>query len=143
VADARLPLPLNISASKRLAREWQTMAAMVADYCFAHHGPGVGLCPECRGLLDYATVRLDRCRYGRNKPTCANCPVHCYQRNRRDEMKTVMSHAGPRMLWRHPVMSLRHWLDGFRRAPSLPAEVNPPQPLTTTNGPKHEYHNNG
>ncbi len=102
------------------------MAAMVAGYCSAHHGPGAGLCPECRGLLDYATVRLDRCRYGRNKPTCANCPVHCYQRNRRDEMKAVMSYAGPRMLWRHPVMSLRHWLDGFRRAPSLPAEVNHP-----------------
>jgi hypothetical protein len=21
------------------------------------------------------------------------------------------------MLWRHPILSLRHWLDGFRKAP--------------------------
>jgi hypothetical protein len=33
-------------------------------------------------------------------------------------MKTVMRYAGPRMLWRHPILSLRHWLDGFREAPS-------------------------
>jgi hypothetical protein len=120
VAEAPLSLPLNISASKRLAREWRTMAAMVGCYCSAHHAPKAGLCPGCRGLLDYATVRLDRCRYGREKPTCANCPVHCYQRDRRDQMKAVMRYAGPRMLWQHPVLSLWHWLDGFRRAPALP-----------------------
>ena len=99
------------------------MAAMVGCYCAGHHKPATGLCPECRGLLDYATVRLDRCRYGREKPTCANCPVHCYQRARRDQMKAVMRYAGPRMLWQHPVLSLWHWLDGFRQAPSLPNET--------------------
>jgi hypothetical protein len=31
----------------------------------------------------------------------------------------VMRHAGPRMLWKHPVMSLRHWVDGFRKAPAV------------------------
>jgi hypothetical protein len=29
-----------------------------------------------------------------------------------------MRFAGPRMLWTHPILSLRHWLDGFRAAPS-------------------------
>ena len=28
----------------------------------------------------------------------------------------MMRYAGPRMLWEHPIMSLRHWLDGFRKA---------------------------
>ena len=121
MAEARLPLPLNISASQRLVREWQTMAAMVRCYCSAHHEPTVGLGGECQEPLDYATLRLDRCRYGAEKPTCANCPVHCYQRDRRDQMKLVMRYAGPRMLWQHPVLSLRHWLDGFRKAPALPA----------------------
>ena len=122
-AEGQLPLPLNISTSKRLMREWQTMAAMVECFCSAHHEPDAGLCPECRGLLDYATVRLDRCRFGGEKPTCANCPVHCYQRARRDQMKTVMRYAGPRLLWQHPVLSFRHWLDGFRRAPASPTEI--------------------
>ena len=109
------PLPPAISASKRLTREWRTMAAMVRRYCQDRHGPATGLCPECRGLLEYATLRLDRCRFGAEKPTCANCPVHCYQRDRREQMRAVMRYAGPRMLWQHPILSLRHWLDSFRR----------------------------
>ena len=64
----------NISprqASKRLAREWRTIEIMVGIYCRDHHAGG--LCPECKGLLDYASVRLDRCRFGTEKPTCAKC----------------------------------------------------------------------
>ena len=123
VTGTRLQLPLNISASRRLVREWKTMAAMVRCYCQDHHETTAGLCPECRGLLDYATLRLDRCRFGAGKPTCAHCPVHCYQRNRRDQVKIVMRYAGPRMPGRHPILSLRHWLDGFRKAPPLNNEA--------------------
>lgn len=101
----------------RLAREWRTMEAMVHIYCRDHHHPPNNtLCGECQSFLDYASVRLDRCRFGVEKPTCAKCPVHCYQRSRRDQVKTIMRYAGPRMLWEHPLMSLRHWLDGFREA---------------------------
>ena len=114
--EARTRRPL----CKRLAREHQTMAAMIGCYCQAHHHVGAALCPECRQLLDYAAVRLDRCRFGTDKPVCARCPVHCYQRIRREQIRAVMRYAGPRMLWRHPVLSLRHWLDGFRPAPAVP-----------------------
>ena len=104
-------------ADPRLAREWKTIAAMIRIYCAHHHC--ATLCPECRGLLDYAGVRLERCRFGADKPTCANCPVHCYQKIRRDEIQCVMRYAGPRMLWRHPILSWFHWLDGFRKAPAI------------------------
>jgi hypothetical protein len=104
---------------KRLAREWQTISAMVHCYCRGHHATAKALCPECQGLFDYATVRLERCRFGSEKPVCAKCPVHCYQRARREQVRTVMRYAGPRMLWQHPVLSLRHWLDGFRHAPPV------------------------
>jgi hypothetical protein len=106
-------------ASKRLNREWKTMEVMVRIHCRDHHAPVNGICVECQQLLDYANVRLDRCRFGAEKPTCANCPVHCYQPVRREQIKVVMRYAGPRMMWEHPVMSLRHWLDGFRRAPKI------------------------
>ena len=106
-------------SSKRLNREWETMEAMIKIHCRDNHGVTTGLCAECRQLLDYARVRLERCRFGAEKPTCAKCPVHCYQRARREQVKVVMRYAGPRMLWEHPVMSLRHWLDGFRRAPAV------------------------
>jgi hypothetical protein len=102
-------------ANKRLNREWETMKAMIRIHCRDHHSPVNEICGECRQLLDYAAVRLERCRFGVEKPTCANCPVHCYQRARREQVKGVMRYAGPRMLWEHPVMSLRHWLDGFKK----------------------------
>src|SRR5580765_6614054 len=103
-------------ANPRLAREFKTIKAMVHIYCRDHHGQD--LCDECKGLMDYAGLRLDRCRFGAEKPTCARCPVHCYQRNRREQVKVVMRYAGTRMLWEHPLLSLRHWLDGFRPTPA-------------------------
>ena len=106
-------------AEKRLAREWQTIAAMIDCYCRHVHATSGVLCPDCQGLMDYASIRLERCRFGSEKPVCAKCPVHCYQRARRDQVRAVMRYAGPRMLWQHPVLSLRHWLDGFRRAPAI------------------------
>ena len=106
-------------ADKRLAREWQTIAAMISRYCQDHHATSAVPCSECEGLLDYATVRLQRCRFGSEKPVCDKCPVHCYQPARREQVQVVMRYAGPRMLWQHPILSLRHWLDAFRKAPSL------------------------
>lgn len=106
-------------AGKRLNREWTAMEAMIRIDCRSHHAPANRICPECRQLLDYASARLERCRFGAEKPTCANCPVHCYQRARRDQIKAVMRYSGPRMLWEHPILSLRHWLDGFRKAPEV------------------------
>jgi Nitrous oxide-stimulated promoter len=107
--------PANSLSDTRLAREWSTMQAMILIYCRSKHRPAATLCPECQGLQDYAKLRLERCRFGPEKPTCASCPVHCYQKSRREEIRAVMRHAGPRMLWRHPILSLRHWLDGFRK----------------------------
>jgi len=109
----------NNLASPRLAREEQTMIAMARIYCRDKHHPAGDLCTECRQFLDYAHGRLERCRFGPEKPTCVKCPVHCYQRERREQVRVIMRYAGPRMLWEHPLMSLRHWLDGFRKAPAI------------------------
>ena len=103
----------------RLSRERQTMAAMLRLFCRDHHREGVALCAECQGLLDYATLRLERCRFQEQKPTCAKCPVHCYRPETRERVRQVMRHAGPRMLWRHPILALRHLLDGHGPLPSL------------------------
>jgi hypothetical protein len=115
----------NISAKTglfpdgRLAREWKTMTAMIGIYCRGNHGTCGELCSACAEFTQYAQNRLSRCRFGAEKPTCANCPVHCYQKHHRDHVKVIMRYAGPRMLWRHPILSLFHWLDGRRQAPTL------------------------
>ena len=109
----------------RLARELATLRAMMSIHCRDRHTPSDGaLCADCREVLDYATRRLDRCVFGEDKPTCVNCAVHCYSAPRREQVKAVMCYAGPRMIWRHPVLAIAHIVDGRRPAPPLPQ----PQP---------------
>jgi hypothetical protein len=109
----------NDLAAARLAREWKTLAAMVRIYCRDQHHPDGGFCATCAQFLGYANARLERCQFSPDKPTCARCPVHCYQRERREQVRRIMRYAGPRMMWEHPVMTVRHWLDGFRRVPEV------------------------
>lgn len=97
----------------RLNRERLTMEAMVELFCQARHGTDKTLCPECAALMDYARTRLARCRFQEEKPTCVKCPVHCYRTDRREQIREVMRVAGPRMLWRHPLLALAHWRDGL------------------------------
>ena len=77
----------------------------------------------CAELLDYATRRLERCVFGDAKPTCANCVVHCYSADMREQIRMVMRWAGPRMLLRHPILAIPHLIDGRRPVPTLPAKA--------------------
>ena len=104
----------------RRTREFRIIATMLRMYCYSHHAPGqTRLCAECLALHDYARRRLERCVFGDAKPTCANCTVHCYKASMREQIRQVMRWAGPRMLWRHPVLAVRHILDGRKPAPVL------------------------
>lgn len=91
---------------------------MIRVYCHGRHKTRSGLCVECRGLLDYATRRLTKCPFQAAKTTCANCRVHCYKPSMREKIKAAMRYAGPRMIYRHPVLAAFHFLDGFRKGPS-------------------------
>ena len=101
----------------RRLRELRTVEAMLVCYCRGMHGSRGRLCDECQALLDYAGIRLDRCRFAAGKPVCAQCAVHCYQPHMRVRIKQVMRYAGPRMLLRHPVLTIRHFLDARRPPP--------------------------
>ena len=116
--DARADRP-----PRRLTREEKTIAAMIALYCRDHHAAGAAgqagdeLCSECAELLAYARLRLERCRYGAEKPTCANCETHCYKPEMRERVRVVMRYSGPRMLKRHPMLAVAHLVDG-RKTPA-------------------------
>ena len=93
-----------------IENEKTTVSQMVRLYCRSHHDSRE-LCEQCRELLGYALSRLDLCRFGDSKPTCKNCPIHCYKPSMRGQMRRVMRYAGPRMLWHHPLTALRHLSD--------------------------------
>jgi hypothetical protein len=93
---------------------------MIGMYCRAHHDGTTGaLCGDCSTLHEYAMERIDKCPLCLAKPTCLNCPIHCYKPDRREEVRAVMRYAGPRMMRRHPVLAILHILDG-RRQVQLP-----------------------
>jgi hypothetical protein len=96
----------------RLQRERKTIQVMIRLYCRRLHHPVEDLCPECQELADYAMQRIDRCPFKENKPTCANCTVHCYKPAMRQQVRQVMRYSGPRMLLYHPFLALMHFMDG-------------------------------
>jgi hypothetical protein len=97
----------------RIHREKKTVRTMIQMYCAAHHNSKLQLCPTCLGLQKYAFQRLDLCPFRENKSTCAKCPVHCYTRSMRTQIQGIMRYSAPRMLFKHPILALRHVLDGL------------------------------
>ena len=116
----------------RMTREARTLEAMIGIYCRDHHGtrgetPDGALCADCADLLSYAGLRLEKCPYQENKTTCAKCPVHCYKPARREQIRVVMRYAGPRMMFRHPVLAFYHLvIDGRREKPGRVEQKNRP-----------------
>lgn len=104
-------------SSRRMQREAATIEAMVRIYCRERHGGDETLCDECRELLAYAGKRLANCPFQEGKTTCGKCPIHCYKPGMRERVRQVMRYVGPRMMRHHPVMGIRHMLDGLRKKP--------------------------
>jgi hypothetical protein len=101
----------------RFRRERKTINAMIGIFCREQHATG-GLCAECAALSAYAEQRLDNCPFGDDKPTCAKCPIHCYKPAAREQIRTVMRYAGPRMLFRRPVLAIFHLIEGRKEPPA-------------------------
>jgi Nitrous oxide-stimulated promoter len=120
LVDWRLALWQNVLAvgerHPRIARESKTVAVMIDIYCRSQHG-GDRPCADCSDLLIYATERLDQCPFQEGKTTCAKCPVHCFKPAMRDKIKTVMRYSGPRMIHKHPILAMRHFIDRSRKEP--------------------------
>ncbi|MCM2277030.1 MAG: nitrous oxide-stimulated promoter family protein [Oligoflexia bacterium] len=103
-----------VPGSPRFEREMQTLEAMTRIYCRENHEQpnDSSCCARCSRFLDYARYRLEKCAFGEDKPTCARCPIHCYTADERAYAKQLMGRAGPRMLFRHPLLALLHSIDG-------------------------------
>lgn len=95
-------------------REKRIVSQMIALYCKKQHHTKTGLCPECGALDSYARQRSDKCPFMETKTFCSNCKVHCYKPEMREKIRAVMRFSGPRMLFHHPIMAVRHVLETKR-----------------------------
>jgi len=105
--------------TNRLKRESKTVEVMIGIYCKHHHGLNVLNCPECSELMQYAIDRLQHCPFQEGKTSCKNCPIHCYKPGIKDDVKRVMRYAGPRMMLRHPILTVFHFIDDRRKEPLI------------------------
>ena len=100
----------NKIESKR-EREKRTVSLMIRIYCKKKHGTRKGLCPECEALDAYARMRSDKCPFMETKTFCSNCKIHCYKADMREKIRAVMRFSGPRMIFSHPIMAIRHVIE--------------------------------
>lgn len=111
----------NKIESKR-EREKQTVSLMICLFCRKKHGTKETLCPECAALEQYAIQRSDKCPFMETKTFCSNCRVHCYKPEMREQIREVMRFSGPRMLFHHPVMAVRHVVESRKEKKRLEKE---------------------
>lgn len=94
---------------RKIAKEKRILTVMIKIYCRKKHR-SQDLCDDCRAVLNYALNRLDHCRYGENKGFCNHCPSPCYNKANQLKIRKVMGFSGPRLIFHHPIMVIRHLL---------------------------------
>lgn len=104
----------NETLAGKIVKEKRIVSSMVKIYCKRHHQQN-DLCDECKAVLEYAYSKIDRCPFIATKSFCSNCKVHCYQKDKREQIKEVMRYSGPLMLWYHPFIALEHVFSKWRK----------------------------
>jgi hypothetical protein len=101
--------------SDQIGREKLTIRSMIQIYCHGRRHATSGICSECEKLLHYATGRIDSCPYqSSGKPACGLCKTNCFSSEMYGRFQTIMRYAGPRMMMRHPILSMAHFFDAVR-----------------------------
>lgn len=96
----------------KISTEKKVVDKMIRLYCRLHkHSTGEGLCKECEELLKYSHERLDRCHLKDEKGACKDCRIHCYNSYMRGRIREVMRYMGPRIIFYHPLLAIRHLLN--------------------------------
>lgn len=101
----------SIDINTKREREKEMVSLMIELYCRKNHAHKSGLCSECAQLNEYARMRSDKCPFMETKTFCSNCKVHCYKPEMREKIREVMRFSGPRMIFYHPVLALKHVIE--------------------------------
>lgn len=102
----------------KLATEYKTIVQMTKIYCHHFHQHNINECQTCQEFIKYAQLKLDRCVYGQDKPACKACPIHCYKPQQKKLAQQIMRYAGPKMLFKHPLLAIKHLLKSRKKFPT-------------------------
>lgn len=94
-------------------KEYETVMLMIQLFCQNNHRTEASkkpetLCSECRQLAEYVYKRIENCAYIETKTFCSFCKIHCYKPEMREKIRTVMRFSGPRMIFHHPALAIKH-----------------------------------
>ena len=53
----------------------------------------------------------EKCPHMETKTFCSCCKTHCYKPDMKQKIKEVMRYSGPRMLFHHPVLAVKHVIE--------------------------------
>lgn len=93
---------MNIEAKRE--KEKELIKTLINLYYAHHENPS-----EHQDLLEYAIRKIDRCPKMETKSFCSQCEIHCYDTKRRELIRQVMRYSGPRMLFKRPILVLKHF----------------------------------
>lgn len=102
------------NTEEKRRREKIIVSQMIYLYCRKKHHCKTALCPDCEKIHDYAMARSDTCPFMETKTFCSNCKVHCYKPEMREKIREIMRFSGPRMVFHHPMMAIRHMIESSK-----------------------------
>ena len=112
-----------VNIENKREKEKFMVEQMIGLYCHKIHKTKKGeMCDECRTLSEYAKSRSDNCPFMENKTFCSNCRVHCYKPEMREKIRIVMCYSGPRMIFHHPIMAMKHVICTIKEKKKLEKE---------------------
>jgi hypothetical protein len=104
-------LTTDKTTNKKL-KEKEIISLMISIYCRGKNHDSNGLCESCKALDEYSLKRIDLCPHTETKTFCSACKTHCFSPAERDRIREVMRYSGPRMLFYHPIMLIKHFIQG-------------------------------
>lgn len=95
----------------KVEQEKNVSFLMIDIYCRRKHQTKKENCSHCKELKEYVSFRLSKCPFGDEKMFCSNCKIHCYQKEMREKIRKVMRFSGPRMIFYHPILAIKHVIE--------------------------------
>lgn len=104
--------------SDKVKHEQALISEMIALYCKLnkHEKENGQFCPQCYELNTYAKGRLAKCPHMATKSFCSKCETPCYSPDMKERIRAVMRYSGPKMLFYHPILLVKHMVAGKRNA---------------------------